>query len=121
MCYESVGDGSPEARVYSWRVLLALRLDGDGMSDKTFYTYDEWKETYLPVMKQVEDDLESHLFETFGDDLAFVNSCNKLHVWTLVETDDGPHDVIVEGFRFVNRLGYFVTVRPWSEPVEVEL
>lgn len=83
-------------------------------------TYDEWVETYLPVKTYSFVRHGSYGFETYGDDLAFVNSCDKLHVWTKVETDDGG-EVIVEGCRFVNRLGYFVTVRPWSEPVEVTL
>lgn len=82
-------------------------------------TYDEWVETYFPVSFAEGHGFNESLFETYGDDLAFVNSCDKLHVWTLVETDDG--DRIIEGCRFVNRLGYFVTVRPWSEPVEVTL
>lgn len=82
-------------------------------------TYEEWTETYLPVKTYTHTVHGSRIFETYGDDLAFVNSCDKLHVWTLVETDNG--DRIIEGCRFVNRLGYFVTVRPWSEPVEVTL
>lgn len=83
-------------------------------------TYDEWEETYLPVTNYTEHSYNSRMFETFGDDLAFIGSCDKLHVWTLVSTDTGK-DAIIEGMRFVNRLGYFVTVRPWSEPVEVTL
>lgn len=83
-------------------------------------TYDEWEETYMPVTNYTEHSYNSWMFETFGDDLAFVESCDKLHVWTLVSTDTGK-DSIIEGMRFVNRLGYFVTVRPWSEPVEVML
>lgn len=81
-------------------------------------TFDEWKDTYLPLTTYTHTVHGSRMFETYGDDLAFVNSCNNLHVWTLVSTDTGK-DVIIEGCRFVNRLAYFVTVRPWSEPVEV--
>lgn len=86
----------------------------------TEHTYESWKETYLPVTTYTHTVHGSYQFETYGDDLAFVNSCDKLHVWTLVETDTGG-EVIMEGCRFVNRLAYFVTVRPWSEPVEVTL
>lgn len=81
-------------------------------------TYDEWEEKYLPVTNYTEHSFNGRMFETYGDDLAFIVGCYKRHVWTLVSTDTGE-DVIVEGMRFVNRLGYFVTVRPWSEPVEV--
>jgi hypothetical protein len=86
----------------------------------TEHTYESWVETYFPVRNHADHGFESCLFETYGDDLAFVNSCDKLHVWTLVETDTGG-EVIMEGCRFVNRLAYFVTVRPWSETVEVTL
>lgn len=81
-------------------------------------TYDTWEETYMPITNFTDHSFNSRLFETYGDDLAFVNSCDKLHVWTLVENDQGG-ETIIEGMRFVNRIGYFVTVRPWSEPVEV--
>lgn len=86
----------------------------------TEHTYESWEETYLPVTNYTEHSFDSRMFETYGDDVAFVKSCNNCHVWTLVSTDSGE-DVIVEGMRFVNRLGYFVTVRPWSEPVEVTI
>lgn len=86
----------------------------------TEHTFDSWVGTYFPLHNQTDNGFESCLFETYGDDLAFVDSCNPAHVWTLVETDTGG-EKIIEGMRFVNRLGYFVTVRPWSEPMEVTL
>lgn len=81
-------------------------------------TYDEWVETYQPVANYTEHGFESRLFETYGDDLTFIEAMPTDRVWTLVETDRGG-EAIIEGRRFVNRIGYFVTVRPWSEPVEV--
>lgn len=82
-------------------------------------TYDEWQSVYLPVRTDTHTAHGSYIFETYGDDFAFVNSCDTLRVWTLVDTDEGER--IIEGLRFVNRVGYLVTVRPWSEPVEVVL
>ena len=83
-------------------------------------TYDEWEETYMPITNFTDHSFNSRLFETYGDDLAFIEDTHPAHVWTLVSTDTGK-DAIIEGMRFVNRLGYFVTVRPWSETVEVTL
>lgn len=87
----------------------------------TILTYDEWEETYKPIKNYTEDCFSGQMFETFGDDLAFVESCSKSHVWTLVS--NGDRGAIVEGMRFVDRLGYFVTLRPrqWDELFEVEL
>lgn len=83
-------------------------------------TYDEWEETYQPIRNYTDHAFESRLFETYGDDLAFIEAMPKDRVWTLVDHHRGG-EIIMEGMRFVNRLGYFVTVRPWSEPVEVVL
>ena len=80
--------------------------------------WDKWQATYCPVHTSNHKVL-SYIFQPYGDDLAFVNSCDKLHVWTVVDTDEGER--IIEGMRFVNRIGYLVTVRPWSEPTEVTL
>lgn len=83
-------------------------------------TYEEWEKTYQPIRNWKDDrPFESRMFETFGDELDFVDSCNILRVWTVVDTDEGER--IIEGMRFVNRIGYLVTVRPWSEPTEVTL
>jgi len=35
-------------------------------------------------------------------------------VWTVVDTDDG-HWIAQPGFHVVNKLGYVVTQKPWSD------
>ena len=47
------------------------------------------------------------LFETFDEELAFVQSQEPKRIWTLVDGDDGEY--IDSGFHFVNRIGYFIT------------
>lgn len=81
--------------------------------------YEEWQSTYLPIRTNSRTRHGSYFFETYGDDLEFVDSCDKCRVWTLVDTDEGQR--IIEGMHYVNRVNYLVTVRPWSEPVEVVL
>jgi hypothetical protein len=58
------------------------------------------------------------MFETYGADLdhvlVFANAKSgamRRRVWTLVEDDDGDA-VIVNGYHLVNRLGYFLTLKP---------
>jgi len=47
------------------------------------------------------------LFETYGEELTFVQSQEPVRIWTLLSGDDG--DYVVSGCHFVNRLGYFIT------------
>ena len=65
---------------------------------------------YLPIMREEG----SIAFETYGEDLNFVKSQNSLHVWTLVDGDNGE-SVIVAGYRYVNRIHYIITIKPWDD------
>ena len=65
---------------------------------------------YLPVMREEG----SIAFETYGEDLNFVKSQNSLHVWTLVDGDNGE-PVVVAGYRYVNRIHYIITIKPWDD------
>jgi hypothetical protein len=50
--------------------------------------------------------LEGTLFETFGQDLAFVKLQAREMIWTLLAIEGRV--TIFSGYHFVNRLGYFV-------------
>jgi len=60
------------------------------------------------------------MFETYGNELAFVQQMAKLNrVITIVETDGSEEgDIVipmmyyVSGYHVVNRIGYFVTDAP---------
>lgn len=58
------------------------------------------------------------LFETYGEELAFVQSQPADTVWTLLS---GDGDVIVSGFHFVNRLGYFISKTPVPPGLDVSV
>ncbi len=58
------------------------------------------------------------LYETYGDELAFVKSQSADTVWTLLS---GDGDVIVSGFHFVNRLGYFITELPVPPGLDISI
>ena len=59
------------------------------------------------------------LFETYGEELAFVLAQDTSKVWTLCNGDDGDH--VVNGCHFVNRIGYFVTEHAVPEAVEIQV
>lgn len=53
------------------------------------------------------------MFETFGPELDFVKTQPENTIWTLLDDDDG-NPVIIQGFHFVNRIGYYITKIPWK-------
>ncbi|HKK30451.1 MAG TPA: hypothetical protein VKA18_08680 [Alphaproteobacteria bacterium] len=93
-----------------------------GLTVPLSLTYDEWCATYVPLKNSLCENapFDGTMFETFGDEMAFVRQqpCNR--IWTLVQGDDGDLYVI-SGYHFVNRLGYFVTDRPLPENESVEI
>lgn len=58
------------------------------------------------------------LFETYGDELAFVREQDPRTVWTFVDADDGSQ-CVVSGFHLVNRIGYLISAMPVPEGVEI--
>lgn len=84
---------------------------------------DYWIKTYKPIANTFDDNASWQneagvgiMFETYGDELGFVlcvadNQPN--HVWTLMDGDEGD-PVVVHGYYIVNRIGYFITEKPWE-------
>jgi hypothetical protein len=60
------------------------------------------------------------LFGTFGPELDAVKAADPACVWTLVSGDDDTL-LILNGFHFANRLGYFVTTYPWRGSHDIEI
>lgn len=78
-------------------------------------TEDEWLETYKPKINHLDSNASWNgtMFETYGEEVDFVQSTPENFVWTLVEVDG--ESIIVSGYSFVNRLGYFVCEVPWND------
>jgi hypothetical protein len=64
-------------------------------------------------------DVPGHLFETYGEELAFVRRQNPRTVWTLVEEDDAQY--LQSGFHLVNRLGYLISRTAVPEDTEIQV
>ncbi len=60
------------------------------------------------------------LFETYGDEIAFVRSQNPQTIWTLVDGDDG-NQYLVSGYHLVNRIGYLVSTIPFPNDAEIQV
>ncbi|PKR48447.1 hypothetical protein [Thalassospira marina] len=90
-------------------------------ADAPLLTYAAWCAEYRPVPNTTIDNapFDGALFETFGPELEAVHAAGPACVWTLVGCGDGLY--VLSGLHLVNRLGYFITERPWAGDVPVEI
>lgn len=86
-----------------------------------YFPWTKWVATYKPILNpQYNDENESYngtMFETYGEDLAYVMAHGQKHpntVWTLLDVGERQMPV-VSGYHFVNRFGYFITEVPYNE------
>jgi hypothetical protein len=55
--------------------------------------------------------LDGCMFETYGEEFAFVQQQSPNCIWTLMTSNDGQL-CLSSGYHFVNRLGYVITTVP---------
>jgi len=74
--------------------------------------WDEFTKKYTLVKNHLDDNAsgDGFMFETYGPEVEFVKDTPEERIWTLV--DGGHHGIIVAGWHYVNRLGYFITEQP---------
>ncbi len=60
------------------------------------------------------------LFETYGEELAFVRKQDPRLIWTLLDGDDGQL-VVQRGYHVVNRIGYLISQQPVPDDVDIEV
>jgi hypothetical protein len=81
-------------------------------------TNEQWEKTYLPIVNPITGDCDtSYSFETYGEELDYVRSCDEHNVWTELDGDNGVY--IVNGMAYVNRIQYYVTEVPWLEGEDI--
>ena len=88
------------------------------MADRTI-TLDEW-EQYRPIVNHLDpfSSWNGSMFETYGEELALVQATDPHHVGTDCDGDEGEL-LLVSGYSYVNRIGYFVTEVPWTDHTTV--
>jgi hypothetical protein len=86
-------------------------------------THEEWEEEYVPVKNHLDDNasFDGCMFETYDEEFVHVlRNADDKKVWTYVEGDEGLY--LIPGLHFVNRLGYLITEKPYTdETIEVKL
>lgn len=60
------------------------------------------------------------LYETYGDELAFVREQPPATIWTLVDGLDYDQ-YLVSGYQIVNRIGYLISTTPVPPGVEIQV
>ena len=105
--------------------LIAMVIDCGAMSASSFY--ETMRERMPSYGVQLEDGLicEDDFIEVFGaraqdsGDLFEFEQVKHLPlntVWTIVTSDECDSWIARPGFGIVNRLGYVVSERPWTDP-----
>jgi len=85
-------------------------------------TFDEFVEKYKPIKNHFVEDVsyDGYMFETYDEEFEYVKTFASKNVWILVDAESD--DVILPGWHFVNRFGYFITEVPWEdENFEIEV
>jgi hypothetical protein len=78
-----------------------------------FYTYSSWVDTFKPIKNHLTKHGQDLHFETYGEEVEFVQKADNKYVWTEVDGDSGTY--IVAGYSFVNRIHYYITENPWED------
>jgi len=78
-------------------------------------TVDEWMDKYNPIKNHLDENtsFDGCSFETYDEELEFVQSQDPHSIWTMVNVGDESY--IVPGFRWIDRDLYFVTEKPFTD------
>jgi hypothetical protein len=84
--------------------------------------FDEWCDVYKPIQNHIDTNasFDGAMFETYGDEVAFVKEQDGSYIWTYGDGDDGG-SYLWNGWHFVNRIGYFITEVPWPADTTIQI
>jgi hypothetical protein len=89
------------------------------LEDIIVLDWEQWTEEFKPINNHLSNDPEYQMFETYGEELEFVMAQDPYTIWTYIDADGGS--LITEGYHLVNRLGYYITEKPWTEGLSYEV
>ena len=80
--------------------------------------YDEFIEKYKPIQNPFcNAPFDGMTFETYGDEIDFVKLQDKNKICTIIDENDDLY--IIDGYHFINRLGYFILNEPCYEEINI--
>jgi hypothetical protein len=91
--------------------------------NKVILSVEEWEHHFKPMVNHLDKNASFNdgnggiMFETYGEEYDYVaaighNEPNR--IWTYIDDEEG-HACIVNGWAFVNRIGYFITEKPYDD------
>ena len=89
------------------------------MTNQVSLTWSEFVEQFKVMPNHLSKDPDQQMYETYGEEVEYVNTIPNDRVWTYLDTDGGS--VTTNGFHYVNRIGYFITTLPAEEDTEYEI
>jgi len=89
------------------------------MTHTEYQGWQEWENKFKPIKNHMVADPDQQMFETYGEEVEFVCKQDNQYVWTWIQGD--MSDLIVAGYHYVNRLGYYITEVPWDDEYDYAL
>ncbi len=90
-------------------------------------SFEDWLKTYKPITNHIDPNASFQnesgsgiMFETYGDEVAFVKEQDPNKIWMYGSGDDGG-TYIWSGWGFVNRIGYFITEVPFPDNTTIQV
>jgi hypothetical protein len=71
-----------------------------------------WEQKFKPIKNHFRNDPDETMFETYGEEVEFITKADNKYIWTYIQGDYS--DLIVAGYHYVNRLGYYISSVPWE-------
>jgi hypothetical protein len=81
--------------------------------------WDKWAEKFKPTLNHFINEDGEHMYETYGAEVEYVIKTDSKYIWTWIQGD--MSDLIVAGYHYVNRLGYYITEVPWEDEYDYAL
>lgn len=108
-------------------IIIKQIIMGRKKIDHPYTDYDQWFDEYKPVINHFHNDdsqaFNGCLYETYGEEDDYIRKLAETEpnkVWTIL-TDDHGDLVVVNGWHYVNRFGYFVTEKPWVDGADFNI
>jgi hypothetical protein len=95
--------------------------------NKVLLSVEEWEFHFKPMVNHLDknasfdDGSGGIMFETYGveyDHVAAIGHNEPNRIWTYIDDEEG-HTCIVNGWAFVNRIGYFITEKPYDDMLNI--
>jgi len=85
-------------------------------------TFEEADEQFKFMVNNYDDNasFEGLMFETYGDEVEYVKSKPENRIWMYGQGDDGGL-YIWSGWGFVNRIGYFISEKPFPDNTIIQI